>query len=74
MAIEKKPGNINVHLTDEMERKVRQLAELVGMSGSEYVRSIIEDHLAIKEHEFSVMQRIFGSNGSSSSGRTEGDE
>ena len=72
MAVEKKPGNINVHLTEDMERKVRQLAELVGMSGSEYVRSIIEDHLAIKEREFIVMTRIFGGNGSDSSERTGG--
>jgi hypothetical protein len=65
--MEKKNGNINVHIPADVEAKVRQLGELTGVSASEYVANLIQDHLAHKEYEFSVMQRIFGGNGSDSS-------
>lgn len=69
----KLPGHLATHVTDEEEAQVKALADLVGISASEYLRDLIMSHLAEKQRQFQSMHRIFGSaNGAASTERTVG--
>ena len=64
---EKKVGNINVHLTDRQEVRVRRLAELQNKSASAYLRDLVVSHLQQEQEKAIVMREIFEDDGSVSS-------
>jgi ferritin-like metal-binding protein YciE len=69
----KLPGHLATHVTDEEEAQIKALADLVGISASEYLRDLIMSHLAEKHRQFQSMHRIFGSaNGAAGAERTVG--
>lgn len=66
-------GHLATHVTDEAEEQIKALADLAGLSPSEYLRELIMAHLAEKQRQFQSMHRIFGSaNGAASTERTVG--
>lgn len=70
--MDKKAGQLSTHVSDEAARQIRALAELEGMSTSEYLREkIILEHLLCKRHEFDCMREVFESQSSMSSLRTQ---
>jgi hypothetical protein len=58
--MEKKTGQITVHLTPEDEALFRQLAEEIeGLSGSELGHELFSAYLKRKRSQFESMQRAF---------------
>ena len=71
---EKKVESINIHLPESQKLEVIRLADLVGLSASEYGYKIIVEHLEKKRAEYKVLRSIFADNGPLSSMSTQGSE
>ena len=48
------------HVTESTARQFKKLAEVEGTTPSEYMRQLIESHLAEKRAWFEGMQKVFG--------------
>ena len=57
---EKLIAQMAVHLTDSEKESIQKLAVLRGISGSEYIREIMSDHLRDKRAHYMTMRGIFG--------------
>jgi hypothetical protein len=57
---EKLIAQMAVHLTDSEKESIQKLAVLRGISGSEYIREIMSDHLRDKRAPYMTMRGIFG--------------
>jgi hypothetical protein len=73
--MDKKTGQLSTHVFSDVERQIRGLASLEGMSTSEYLyEKIILVHLLCKRREFSVLLDVFGDESSMSSDSFQGRE
>jgi predicted DNA-binding protein len=57
--MEKLLGQLATHVSTETERQIRALAELRGVSASEYLREIITAHLDVKKLEYQALKEAF---------------
>lgn len=60
-------GQVTTHLSDEDARAFTGLADMSGQTVSQYLRNLIEEHLADKRREYQLMHDIFSSPSSISS-------
>lgn len=65
--MDKKTGNINVHLTDAEERSTRIVADVYGISASEWCRIVILRELRKERDKASLMHSAFFAHGSEGS-------
>lgn len=66
--------SINIHLPESQKLEIIRLADLVGLSASEYGYKIIVEHLEKKRAEYKVLRSIFADNGPMSSMGSPGAE
>jgi predicted DNA-binding protein len=59
--MEKLLGQLSTHVSTEAERQMRALAELRGVTASEYLREIITAHLERKHQEYQALKDAFES-------------
>jgi len=70
--MQKLTANLGCHLTDEQAKQVRAIAEMQGLSSSEYLRQIVVAELDSQRAQFERMAAVFGAQSSMSSQGTEG--
>jgi len=57
----KKTEQITVHMTDESKSYVHMQAELLGLSHSETILAIIDEHKEKTERQYQLMKKCFES-------------
>ena len=65
-------GHLATHVSLDVEAQIKTLADFAGVSPSEYVRSVLQAHLAEKRRQYESLSRAFGAPGSVGAERSSG--
>lgn len=57
--MEKKTEALTVHLSDTRKLQVKRLAESSGLTASEFIGSLIENHLSAEFDRLRLLQEVF---------------
>ena len=57
--MEKKTEALTVHISDTRKLQVKRLAEANGLTASEFICSLIENHLESEKLKFRLLQEVF---------------
>ncbi|CAN8141592.1 hypothetical protein THIOSC15_3050002 [uncultured Thiomicrorhabdus sp.] len=57
--MEKKTEAMTVHISDSRKKQVLKLADSAGMTGSEFICSLIESRLTSELSNYRVLQSVF---------------
>jgi hypothetical protein len=62
MMVEKKTATASLSLSDSLKRKLLGLAEMEGVTLSEYIENIVSTHVIQKEAEAKLLAQALGIN------------
>lgn len=66
--MDKKTEAMTVHLSEKRKKQVLKLADSNGMTGSEFICSLIENRLEVELINFRLLQDVFDFDGTNNSG------